>query len=368
MNVQAPLRALQQGSALTLVDCDIHPRPRSLEDLRPYMAQRWWDYTQTYGLRRRHGYAKGHPYPKSSPGDGMRLDAWPENGLSPGADLDFMRAQHLDAYGVTYGIMNPLGPSGQGDQNRELSIALATATNHWQLADWADPEPRLRPSIVVPYEDGEASAAEIHRCAADGRFAQVLLLSRTAEALGRRRYWPIYEAAMRHGLPIALHIGGTNGMPCTASGWASYYFEEHHSNVQSIEAMVTSMTVEGVFETFPKLRILLIESGFAWVPALCWRLDKHWRRLKSEVPHLRRAPSEYIRANISYTTQPIDEPERRGDLARLIEWVGIDRILFATDYPHWDFDDPHFVFRGELSAAQKAQIFRGNARAYYRLD
>ena len=54
----------------------------------------------------------------------------------PGSDLDFMREQHLDLYGIDYGIMNPLAPTGQGDQNREFSAALAFAANEWQLERW----------------------------------------------------------------------------------------------------------------------------------------------------------------------------------------------------------------------------------------
>ena len=67
---------------------------------------------------------------------------------------------------------------------------------------------------------------------------------------------------------------------------------------------------------------MLIEGGFAWVPALRWRLDKHWERFKSEVPHLKRAPSEYVREHFRFTTQPIDEPENPRDMRDVIDWVG----------------------------------------------
>jgi len=93
MNVAAQALHRQQQFNLGLVDLDIHPRVKAITDLKPYMASRWWEYLQTYGIRRRHGFAKGHPYPKMQPGDGMRRDSWPPNGLMPGADLDFMRAQ-----------------------------------------------------------------------------------------------------------------------------------------------------------------------------------------------------------------------------------------------------------------------------------
>ena len=113
-----------------------------------------------------------------------------------------MREQLLDPYDVEFGVMNPLSPSGQGEMNMELSASLATASNEWQLEKWARPEPRLKASIVVPYEDPAAAVAEIRRRAGDKHFCQVLLMSRTNEALGRKKYWPIYEAAVDAGARI----------------------------------------------------------------------------------------------------------------------------------------------------------------------
>ena len=81
----------------------------------------------------------------------------------------------------------------------------------------------------------------------------------------------------------------------------------------------------------------MIEAGFGWAPSLAWRLDKSFERLHSEVPHLKRKPSEYIRDHIWWTTQPMEDPERRDHLFEVIEWIGWDKLLFATDYPHWDY-------------------------------
>ncbi len=66
MNVElrSPQRARTAG--VGIVDCDIHPRT-TLEDLRPFLSNRWWDYLQTYGRRSRHGYVAGYPYPKMTP-------------------------------------------------------------------------------------------------------------------------------------------------------------------------------------------------------------------------------------------------------------------------------------------------------------
>ena len=118
---------------------------------------------------------------------------------------------------------------------------------------------------------------------------------------------------------------------------------------RAIEAVVTSLVMEGVFERFPKLRVVLVEAGFVWVPSLCWRLDRLWERMRDEVPHLTRPPSEYIRQNIWYTTQPIEEPANPEHLKETIDWIGWDRLLFSTDYPHWDYDDPNHAFKFKMT-------------------
>jgi predicted TIM-barrel fold metal-dependent hydrolase len=363
IEVRAPLRA--QKSRVGLVDVDIHPKA-SLEDLRPFLSDHWRHYLQTYGTRQRHGYVRGYPYPKAQP-QAARRDAWPPDGGLPASNLAFMREQHLDHYGVDFGVMNPLSPSGQGEQNPEFSAAMAFAANEAQLEHWNRPEPRLKASVVVPYEDGEASRLEIKRRAGDRRFAHVLILSRTSELLGKRRYWPIFEAAVEAGLPIGIHVFGYSGWAMTNGGWPSFYIEEMTEHATSCQAMVTSLIMEGVFERYPELKIVLIESGFGWLPALGWRLDKHWKRLRDEVPHLTRAPSEYLREHFWVSTQPMEEAENPDHVVDAMQWVGFDKILFASDYPHWDFDDPMLALPPQLSDERRRMIYSGNARALYRL-
>src|SRR3712207_9312632 len=85
----------------------------------------------------------------------------------------------------------------------------------------------------------------------------------------------------------------------TNGGWPSFYVEEVSEHATSCQNQVISLVVEGVFERFPALKVILIECGFAWLPSVGWRLDTHWKTLKSEVPHLTRAPSEQIRQHRS---------------------------------------------------------------------
>ncbi len=61
------------------------------------------------------------------------------------------------------------------------------------------------------------------------------------------------------------------------------------------------------------------------------------------------------------TTQPIEEPDHPDDLVRTINWIGVDRVLFATDYPHWDFDEPERVLPLSMPLEHRRQIFRTNA-------
>ena len=113
---------------------------------------------------------------------------------------------------------------------------------------------------------------------------------------------------------------------------------------------------------------MLVEGGLAWVPSLKWRLDKHWKRLKSEAPHLKRLPSEYSHDHFWLTTQPLDEPHKDSDLVETFEFIGFDRIRFSTDYPHWDFDEPKFVAsKLRVDHEKIARILGGNARELYKL-
>ncbi|MCC6456135.1 MAG: amidohydrolase [Caldilineaceae bacterium] len=367
VNLQVAPAQSQQASdkvsdRIAVIDCDIHNAPPTDKALYPYLPKRWQEYHQTIGSR---GHTGGI-YTRAVP-NAARRDAWPPTGEPPGSNLDFMREQLLDRWQLEYGILNPLYGAG-GQLNLEYGAALSQALNDWQLAEWTEPEPRLKASIIVPYEDGELSAAEIYRAAALPGFVQVLVVARTAEPLGRRKYWKMYEAASEHNLPIGIHFGGAGGGPITGAGWPSHYIEDHAGMSQAFQAQVTSLVCEGVFEQFPNLRIVLIEGGFAWLPPLAWRLDQSWRKLRAEVPALRRAPSEYIHDHFWLTTQPMEEPPKRQYFLQLLQQLDADdRLMFATDYPHWDFDAPDRAFPVQLERTLKQKIMAGNARKLYNL-
>ena len=350
-----------------IIDTDIHNYLPNPGTIREYLPQRWREYHESFGARNPNSIAFFPTRPRNM---AARADAWPETG-APGSDLDLMRSQHLDLWGITVGILNPLEQIFMGSQFPDYSAALTTALNNYTLEQWVEPEPRLLSSICVPYEDADYSVAEIKRLAPDKRFVQVLLNLRTRDPFGNRKYWKIYEAAVEHDLPVAAHVGGVGHNTITGAGFPSYYFEDHAGYPQAFHAHITSMIFEGVFEAFPTLKFVCQEGGFAWVPWLSWRLDRAWRQLRGEVPHVKRAPSEYIREHLWLTTQPIEEPEHPHQFAQLLEQLealGVSRrLLFSTDYPHWDFDAPDRALPREMSNEYKRDVLFTHAADLYGL-
>lgn len=358
-------RTTTLASKLRIIDSDIHPSLASERDLDPFLSAHWRKHIAEYGKLSHRPFAGRGTYPRFSPNTARR-DAWPANGNAPGSDLDLMRAQLLDRYDIEVGILEPLLDCNLV-RNPGLAAALCSAINDWQVAAFTSQESRLRASILVPFEDPAAAVAEIDRRAGDRNFAQIQLTSRSLNPIGQRRYWPIFEAATRQGLPIGMHIGGESGHAPSSGGWPSFYAEDHHVLVHSMQTQVTSMILEGVFEHFPDLKVICIEGGLAWAPNLAWRLDRHWQKMHGEVPDLTMPPSAYMRRNVWFSTQPMEEPERPDDLRKTLEWIGWDHLVFASDYPHWDFDDPEHAFPCRLSDAERQAIFRGNAAGIYKL-
>ena len=245
-----------------------------------------------------------------------------------------------------------------------MAAALCAAVNDWTAKELLDREPRLRASILLPMHNPALAVREIERLAADRRFVQVLVPAMGDMPLGRRIYWPVYEAAEKHDLPIGIHAGSTYRHAPTGSGWPAHRVEDYVAQSAAFESQLLSFLAEGVFQKFPRLKVVLIESGFTWLPTLLWRTSKTWRGVRPEVPWIDRSPAEILRDNVRLTLQPVDAPA--GDpqvLARTLEHIGSDRmLLFSTDYPHWHFDGddvlPDGFPRGEHPRAAGRQCAR----------
>lgn len=343
------------------IDCDHHNQWDSPKDLYPYLPERWIKHVETFGL----WGPGGGSYPRYLDD---RVGTWPPSGRRAGSDPEFVRDTFLEPEGCAFAILTPLG-GGAGLMNLDLSAAWSRAINDWLVAEWLDFDPRFRASMQIPIEDPVRAVDEIRRLAGDKRFVQVQFPGRPHEPMGRRKYWPIYEACAESGMAVMSHAFGSYGQPITGTGWPSFYLDDHIGPAQAMQANITSMVAEGVFEEFPTLNLVSAENGFGWLPSLCWRLDSAWQTLKVELPHLKRLPSEYVHEHVWVCTQPMEEPNRPRAFFQLLEQFGpaVDHIVFATDYPHWDADDPDEAFPVSLPAELQQRIYHDNAARLYRL-
>ncbi len=135
-----------------------------------------------------------------------------------------------------------------------------------------------------------------------------------------------------------------------------------------VQSHLVSMLCRGTFARHPELRVVIIEAGVTWLPSLLWRLDASWKALRSEVPWVRALPSETVRDQVRFTTQPLEQPSDPRHLRQALGMVdGIEAMLmYASDYPHWDFD-PVKLTRGRVPTEWREAVMSENARALYRL-
>jgi predicted TIM-barrel fold metal-dependent hydrolase len=343
------------------IDCDLHPAMPAVPALLPYLDDYWRDQLSNRHIDRLPFVLSSYP-----PGSPLSARAdWRQAVGSPGGDLDAIRLQALDRFGVSYAICNPLH-GAVALFNDDMSAALCAAVNDWMAKELLDREPRLRASILVPAASPELAVREIERVAHDRRFVQVLLLAMGEAPLGRRGNWPIYAAAERHELTVGIHAGSTYRVAPTYSGWTSYRVEDYVAQSAAFETQLLSLVAEGVFQKFPRLKVVLIESGFTWLPTWLWRTAKTWRGVRAEVPWIDRSPADIVRDHVRFTLQPVDAPAAApGLFARTMEHVGSDRLLlFSTDYPHWQFDGDDVLPDG-LSEATIRRILMDNPRDTY---
>lgn len=344
-----------------IIDVDSHNAVPDISALFPYLSDQWRDYCVEHGVT---SLAPSY-YPPGSP-----LSSQPdaksgtgEAGAEPG---DF-QSQLLDPRGVAYTILNCLY-AVQSIRNEHWASAMAQAVNDWQARTWLAVDERFRGSIVVPTQSPEQAANEIERLAHNPGFVQVLLPTFTDVPLGKRFYWPIYDAASRHRLPVGVHpaVGGLN--PLTPIGWSSYYIEDYAAAALAHQSQLLSLICEGVFEKYPRLLVVLLESGVTWLPSLMWRLDKNWKGLRREIPWVDRPPSELVSDHVRLSSQPFDCPDEPAHISAALEQLGsIELLLFSTDYPHWHRYNSADALLAQLSPSEQEQFLYRNAQQIYRI-
>ncbi len=349
-----------------MIDCDVHNDWVSSDVLLPYIDPNFRDY-----LAR--GEAPGGPgtFPKSTrpwmhPEGFVRTDLESGNGGPIGSDYELMKTALLDKYDYDYGILTAEEAIWCSTiANPHYASALARAYNDWQIDHWLPKDTRLKGSLVVAPQDPTGAAAEIRRIGEHPDLVQVLVTAGSARPYGDPFYHPIWEAAAEVDLPIAAHLGGEvaqhNPIAC---GPTTFFWETHALLCEMGMAQVASMIAQGVFEKWPNLYFILIECGVAWLPPILWRLDADYKALRKETPWVKRLPSEYARDHIRLTTQPLEQPANLDYLWNSLEAIdGKNTLLFASDYPHWDFDDPTKL---HIPPDWRENIFDTNARKVYK--
>lgn len=354
---------------LKIVDCDVHPIIHDpTKALSPYLSTAWnRHFEHKGGVQAGTSLSKRFAHPN---GFIIRPDASDPSGAPGGSNPEYVVTDHLEKYDIGAAILNDLTPGAFAAvlAGPDESIALCTAFNNYYIDHWLPVDDRFHMAISVPSQDPAAAAAEVARFGGNEQVCAVALPLINTLA-GQRYYYPIYEAAEAHGLPILLHVTGTDvvyqGAP-TVTGLPENYVERYTGLSQIGAANLTSIIFSGVLERFPNLRFAFVEYGFSWALPLMWRMDKAWQECRMEIPWVQKSPSEYVRERIRFTTQPMDEPVTRKHLYNLIEMLGPEALMFSTDYPHWDNDSPAHVLRG-LPEESRSAIFADNAAALFSL-
>ncbi len=338
-----------------IIDCDIHPEATKENPLDPFVPE-----SAREALRQGLGGAPGAGY--SNPFGVTRRDAECKDPLKVGVD-------HFDKYGIHYGILQPPGMKVSLTLQIDAGNALARAWNDWQINTWLAADKRFLGSVCINLNDPAEAIKEIRRAGVHPQMVQVNVGGESRDLYGHRRYFPIYESMSDMNLPLCLHPGSEGSLDsATPVGRPSTYFEWHTAIPLTFQAHLISMVTEGVFEKFPKMKLVLCEGGIAWLCHTMWRLDKNFKALRSTTPWLRRAPSEYIFDHVRLTTQPLEEPAVPEQLLTIFEILHAERtLMFATDFPHWDFDEPNRTLPRATPPELKRRIFYDNAAELYGL-
>ncbi|MEW9670504.1 amidohydrolase family protein [Ammoniphilus sp. 3BR4] len=348
-----------------LIDTDVHNAMADSKELIPYLPRVWHQQWLESGV----GTERSKAF---TPVGVYRKDANPKEGVKPASDPHFLISHHIERYGIDYAILTgtPVMNAISLCYDPDYGNALASALNDWTIETWLKADPRYKGSIHVNFSDPEAAVKEIDRMASHPDMVQIIMSSASKIPFGQRFYHPIYEAAERNGLPVAVHPGN-EGLgptpPPTPSGYPTRFMEWENILPLNFMGQVNSLVCEGVFEKFPKMKFVAIEGGISWLPHLMWRMDKNYKALRDQAPWLKRLPSEYIKDHILLTTQPIEEPPNPEYLVQIINMAGAeDCIMFSSDYPHWDNDNPQMALAA-FPRDIKKKIFAENAINLYGL-
>jgi predicted TIM-barrel fold metal-dependent hydrolase len=351
-----------------VVDTDVHVWDLP-KDLLPYIEMPWTVFLEQIQNR------VGGSIPGFAPGPagGHFSPMWPSSHEKDRkVETPEAMRRELTDIGVDVGILFP---------HNLLQIALITddayaaalvrAYHAWLVDVWCRPEEGLLGVLVACPQAPEDTAAEIEKYAKHPGIVGVYLPSAGVDRLwGHPKYDPIYRAAEAANFPVVLHSVGVMhpAYPFNTQVFENVFSRHMAGHTLPMMANLVDMVTTGVPVRFPKLRVAFEEAGIAWVPFLAMRMDRIYRERPHEVPLLTQPPSHYVK-DFYYATQPIEEPQNPRDLVTLVElFNGAERTMFASDWPHHDFDHPNKLFQAPFSEEVKRKIFGENALRFFNLD
>lgn len=262
--------------------------------------------------------------------------------MLPGCYDPKERVKDMDIEGVQAQLCFPSFPGFAGSTffnatDKDLATACVAAWNNWMIDEWCSANPgRQIPLALVPFWDIDATVAEAERVAAKG--AKAISFTEMPHALGlpsfHTTHWdPFLRVCEEAGMPLCLHFG-SGGAPSVAPEapfTTAIALFGLNSQMATVDLVNTRM-----FERFPRLKVALSEGGIGWMPYILERMDYTWERHRfyTGMADARR-PSDIFRTNI-FGCFIYDE----AGLAN-IDRIGVDNIMFESDYPHSDSNWPH---------------------------
>jgi predicted TIM-barrel fold metal-dependent hydrolase len=280
-------------------------------------------------------------------------------------DIDGVEAEilYVGSGGASFAALDP-------DERVEAVHALNSAAIEWASID----PKRLMPVYVLPVENIGMAVQEVERVVAEhGKAVQLPLIPREVGALPYwdRAYDPLWEVLSHTGVPISQHVGASHYLMQDVMQEDPTPYKGIFQSLPPIfmAECVADWTVSGVLERWPDLRVVLVEAGIGWIPYYLERLDtmvtNHgWTTFPDHA--ISEKPSFYWHRNMAATF----EQDKTG--MRLLDMIGIDNLMWATDYPHPDSTwprsrqvlDEHF---SGLSRDDVELIASGNVTRIYKL-
>lgn len=274
----------------------------------------------------------------------------------------------MDAMGIDHQVIFPTPMLSLGLHPRQdLEIALAFAYNRWLTQEVLTDGKRVTTLIYLPMCDPDAALRTVEEFADKPGVVGFNITSVRHRPIHHNQFMKVYAAIEERGMPLGFHAG-----PTWHDEWTSQL--DRFIGVHAISFVLcnlvhlTNWVLHAMPERFPNLPVMWIESGLAWIPFIMQRLDNEYFMRSSEAPLLTKPPSEYIK-EMYFTSQPMETRDQKL-LQSTLEAINAEtQLLYASDWPHWDFDGPSSIWDLPfLDEAAKRNILGGNANRLFNLE